>query len=137
MNNNQIELLLMVTMILFAIVTAVGMGIGLYFQFSRNAAFKRRWFTRVCALWMTVFLILSNTMVVLRTRDLKSLRFLVVEVPFVALILYLGVKNTRFCDHCGRTVNNPQWPFRRVGRYCPYCGAELDPAAMGQNVAEP
>jgi hypothetical protein len=43
-------------------------------------------------------------------------------VPAVALIMFLNVRNTRFCPDCGRLV--PTRGFTRP-RYCPSCGHAL------------
>ncbi|HEX8392442.1 MAG TPA: hypothetical protein VF665_08815 [Longimicrobium sp.] len=45
-------------------------------------------------------------------------------VPALSLITWLNLRNTLFCDQCGKMVT--QHPFQRVG-FCPRCGAPLSP----------
>lgn len=45
-------------------------------------------------------------------------------IPIVALISWLNIRQTRFCDACGRTVVT-MFPGQRP-RYCHQCGAALD-----------
>ena len=41
----------------------------------------------------------------------------------IALITYLNIRNTVFCDACGKTTYNHAW-FERA-EYCAKCGARL------------
>lgn len=47
---------------------------------------------------------------------------LVLMAPVVGLITFLNLRNTQFCDSCGRVV--PTRGFSRP-KYCPRCGAAL------------
>jgi hypothetical protein len=42
----------------------------------------------------------------------------------LGLIIYLTIKNTKFCDWCGHTIRL-NLPFRRKG-LCPRCGSDVD-----------
>jgi len=53
-----------------------------------------------------------------------------VTIPAVALITFLNLRSTRFCDGCGRTVYTQN--LLKPARYCPHCGALLDPQRQGE-----
>jgi hypothetical protein len=48
---------------------------------------------------------------------------LLLFAPFIALIVYLNIRNTTFCEACGKSVYN----YFLVSRpeYCARCGARL------------
>jgi hypothetical protein len=50
--------------------------------------------------------------------------FFCVMVPAVVVITFLNIRNTRFCNSCGRTVFT-QNPFAPP-KFCSKCGAGLD-----------
>jgi hypothetical protein len=42
---------------------------------------------------------------------------------FIALIMYMNVRNTIICEACGKTIYNHMW-FGKI-EYCAKCGAKL------------
>lgn len=125
MQNDTIELLNKIVAASF-IPTFLVMGVVsfLLFHIRKNAAFRRKWFPRFAILWGVWLVFFSSTMAVLKSRSFESLWELVFLVPAVALIIYLGIKFTKFCDQCGATVYK-QNLFSRL-RFCPKCGASFD-----------
>jgi len=102
MQNDTFELLHKIVVISF-VVTWIFLGVTgvIFFRINKDVAFKRKWFPRFNILLGVLFLIFSNTGMVLASRSLASLRMLVIEVPFVALIAYFNIRFTKFCDRCG------------------------------------
>jgi len=47
-----------------------------------------------------------------------------IAYPAIALISFLNIKLTKFCDECGKT-NFPQTPFSGL-KFCQKCGASLE-----------
>src|SRR4051812_37868066 len=90
----------------------LGVGSAWFFLGSRDARLKRvifPWFiTLVGALFCGFVLLLTEAWVVL------------VVAPATALIGFLNIRLTKFCDHCGRTLHNPSL-FTPM-RFCPSCG---------------
>ena len=77
----------------------------LFFQFSKNAAFKRRYFPWFAGLSGLIFIGIVTTTAI-------SLAMLAIMIPLVALITYLHIRGTQFCGACGRTMIH-QMPFSR------------------------
>jgi hypothetical protein len=48
---------------------------------------------------------------------------LVLAVPAVAIISYMNIRMTRFCESCGRTLHRQ--PLFSKPRFCSHCGAAL------------
>jgi hypothetical protein len=92
-------------------------AVGAYlFYFKRDAEFKRKYFR-----WYVIFAgIIFLTFPMLTGFPWFMMVF---ACPFVALITYLNIRSTRFCDKCGRT-NRAQIPFLRP-EHCSKCGAKL------------
>ena len=87
------------------------------FQVRRDAAFKRRYFRWYLVLGAALFLVF---MLVVGA----PVQFLALALPMLALITYLNLRMTRFCDSCGRTAYGP---FFAAPRFCPHCGSPLRP----------
>ena len=91
--------------------------VSLYLFFiNKNAAFKRTifpWFVILVGMLFLSFLILLDG----PRRDLLFM------IPLIALISFLNIYRTRFCDACGKTVHN----YRGLGRprQCSKCGSML------------
>jgi hypothetical protein len=47
---------------------------------------------------------------------------LVVFIPVYAIVSYISLRTTRFCDACGKVLMNQFVP----ARYCSRCGADLN-----------
>ena len=95
----------------------------LVFNFSKNGAFKRVWFSRWMITVAVSFWLLSAPLIVQRGIALRSLAFVAFDALFIALIAYLNIRCTRFCDQCGATLYNQNW-FQAM-HFCPKCGAQL------------
>ena len=93
------------------------------FTFGKDVAFKKKWFPRSVILAGVLFVLFSNTVMVIHSRSFSILAILIIEIPFVALISYLNIRATKFCDNCGATAVNHN-PFSRM-RFCSKCGAEF------------
>ena len=88
----------------------------LFFLFSKNAPFKRKYFPWFAGLSGLIFIgIVTATAI--------SLALLAIMIPLVALITYLNIRGTQFCGACGRTMIQ-QMPFSRAD-FCSRCGAPL------------
>ncbi|MDQ3819992.1 MAG: hypothetical protein M3362_20275 [Acidobacteriota bacterium] len=94
----------------------ISVGALLYFRRNKNVRLKRqfhKWF-QIAYATMFFFLIALSGM---------PWPVLLIFGSIIALIAYFNIKNTIFCEACGRTVYNHMW----VGRaeYCAKCGAKL------------
>jgi len=125
MQNDTNELLYKFTLNCF-IGTWIVLGVGGFFvfHFGKNAAFKKKWFPRFAICAGILFIFFSCTINFLGTRSIGSLRDFVFLVPAIVLIIYLGIKTTKFCDECGATLYRRNW-FSPM-KFCSKCGAALD-----------
>jgi hypothetical protein len=96
------------------------------FKINKNMALKRKIFP----IWIiTTYSILGGLMVwfCISTQGKISAHSIIISLVFVipatVLIGYLNIKNTKFCDSCGRMLQNPNW-FSKMD-YCPKCGSKL------------
>jgi hypothetical protein len=55
-------------------------------------------------------------------------RVLWVALP-VVLILWLTLRNTKYCDKCNATLHNHNWSTSML--FCPKCGSKLEQAYPG------
>lgn len=107
------------------VITWIGLAVvGLALNGRLTAAQKRRWSPRVAVSVGVLFVFFSSTLTVLETRRWSSLGILIIVIPFVALISYLNIKFTKFCDQCNATQYNANWFVPQ--RFCSKCSAELD-----------
>jgi hypothetical protein len=90
-----------------------------FFFFNQNAALKRK----VHQPFVIGIGVLFVGFVVLMGFPLDTFFFFVM-VPAVALITFLNLRNTKFCDSCGKTLIS-QNPFARP-KFCSKCGANLE-----------
>ncbi len=100
------------------------------FFLKRDAALKRKWFPRYIVLVGVLLVLFSSAMTVAGSHSFASLWMVVLVVPVVALISYLNVKFTKFCDKCGATIVDHNW-FSPT-RFCSKCGAKLDSGKPSQ-----
>jgi len=92
------------------------MILGFWFYFSKNIELKKRWFP--------IFMVGGGVLFVGFVLLLSGQpMFLIIVIPGVTLITYLNIRNTKFCESCGRTVYNHMW-FSKI-EYCAKCGAKL------------
>ena len=125
MNDETIKLLGSILIACF-VGTWIVLGIIAMFVFAlgKNAPLKKKWFPRFIILVGILFVSFTGTMMVIQSRSFGSLPFVAVMIPFVALISYLNLRCTKFCDNCGATIIDHN-PFSRM-RFCLKCGAEFD-----------
>lgn len=84
-----------------AIWVALGVsGFGLFFV-SKNVRFKRRYFPWYVTLVGLLFIWFGLQMGL-------PLRLFFILVPAVALITFINVKVTKFCDNCGGNGHQPE-----------------------------
>jgi hypothetical protein len=103
--------------IFFVVWVALGIAGFFLFYVSKNVQFKKRYFPWYVILAGVLFISFG-----LGTGlPLEMLYFM---VPVVALITFLNIRSTKFCDNCGRTIINQAW-FSKV-EYCAKCGAKLN-----------
>jgi hypothetical protein len=88
----------------------------LYFRGGKNVRLKRQFYKWWGVAYGTMFFFL----IALSGMPWPVLLFF---GAFIALITYLNIRNTTFCDVCGKTVYNHMW-FSRI-EYCAKCGAKL------------
>ncbi len=125
MQNDTLDLLSGIAInCIFPLWVLLAVSIKLLFWTKNDVAFKRVWSPRFTILIGVLFVLLSSTTKFLASGTFKSLGMLVVEVPVVALGVYLSIRFTKFCDRCGATVYRRNL-FSRP-RFCTKCGAELD-----------
>ena len=103
--------------IFFVVWIALGVAGFFLFYVSKNVQFKKRYFPWYAILAGVLFISFGLGM----GFPLEILYF---TVPGVALITFLNIRSTKFCDNCGRTIINQAW-FSKV-EYCGKCGAKLN-----------
>lgn len=94
----------------------ISLGALFYFRGNKHVGQKRRFYRWSSITYgaMFFFLIALSGM---------PWPVLLIFGAFIALIIYLNIRNTTFCEACGRTVYNNMW-FSRI-EYCAKCGAKL------------
>lgn len=94
----------------------LGAGSAAFFLLNSNAGLKRK---------VLPPFVIGTSILFLGFNVLMGfpLQALLVTGPVVALIAYLNLRATKFCDACGKTLMN-QNPFSPA-KYCSRCGAEL------------
>jgi hypothetical protein len=105
--------------IFFGVWIVLGISSAAFFFLNRNAALKRKVFPPFVIFIGVLFLTFGGLMGFAREPF-----FFLLMVPFVALITFVNIRNTRFCDTCGKTLIS-QNPFLRP-KFCSSCGADLD-----------
>jgi hypothetical protein len=100
----------------FAVWVALGVAGGVFFYWNHDVALKRR----LLPIYTTVVGAVFAGFLWYSTRDP---RLLMVACPVIALITYLNIRNTFFCDACGRATVNSIWWTK--AEYCAKCGASL------------
>jgi hypothetical protein len=101
--------------VFFVIWAALAVGSLIFFTSNKDVALKKRVFPRLvigsCAVFGLVIFIMAPWPAAL------------LFAPFLALIAWLNIRMTRFCDACGKMLINHQW-WSTV-KFCPFCGAKL------------
>jgi hypothetical protein len=100
----------------FAVWILLGVSGFILFYVKRDAAFKHKYFPWYVCLAGALFL----GFVAASGAPFTILAFM---APFIALITFLNLRGTQFCDACGRTIIQ-QMPFSRP-EFCSKCGASL------------
>lgn len=101
--------------VFFAVWAALALGGFLFFALNKDVALKRRLFPRLAIAAGVLF----GGVIALMAPWPAFLLF----VPFIALIVWLNIRMTRFCGACGKILINHQW--WSTMNFCPYCGAKL------------
>lgn len=106
--------------IVFGIWVLLGAAGSWLFYVNRNVRFKRKYFPWYASLAGTLFV----AFVAVTGFPLPGVACM---VPVVALITYMNIRGTQFCDACGRTVI--QQSFFSRPKFCPKCGAPFGATA--------
>ena len=88
----------------------------IYFRFNKDIGLKRRCHKRGVIIYGTMFFFLT-------ALGMGPSFFLLIIGAAIVLIMYLNIRNTIFCDACGKTTYINTW-FSRI-EYCARCGAKL------------
>ncbi len=107
--------------VVFAIFMATWIVLGvagfLLFHVNRYTRFEKKrfpWYMSPAGVLLIAFAILIEA-------PLEVFFFM---VPALALIIFLNIRGTSFCENCGRTIYNHM--FFSKAEYCAKCGARLD-----------
>lgn len=97
----------------------ITLGIAGFFLFyvSKNVQFKKKYFPWYAVLAGVLFISFVSV-------TGFPLQIMFIMLPAVALITFLNIKSTKFCDNCGKTIINHMF-FTKV-EYCAKCGAKLN-----------
>ena len=99
----------------FVIWIALSLGGTLFFVFSKDLALKKALFPRLT--------IGAGVLFGLAVATAAPWPAALLFAPFIALISWLNIRMTRFCDACGRMLINQMWWSKMA--FCPYCGTKL------------
>jgi hypothetical protein len=99
------------------ILVAALLGVSLFFQLSRNAVLKRRW-------WRPWLIVVGAA--------LTAYGWVIGGLPMAAALLLgslvfgrINARRIQFCESCGRTVNSVDF-LNPPATFCPSCGASLE-----------
>lgn len=105
---------------IFPIFVGVWVVLGIFsygvFFVGKNAALKRKYWPPFVIVTGALFIAFAYSMGFGGSS-------LYVMVPAVALISFLNIRNTRFCDACGQTVVSQNFLVKQ--EFCSKCGANL------------
>jgi len=113
-----------VSLVFFGVWIALGIFSAAFFLLNNDAALKRKVFAPLVIGVGVLFLGVAA----LTGMPLDAF-FYFVFVPAVALITFLNLRSTRFCDSCGKTVIS-HIPLARP-KFCSRCGSMLDDSFRG------
>ncbi len=103
--------------ILMGLFVAFGLAGSIVFLVSKNAAFKKKYFP-----WYVISIgVIFGLSIIVTGMDFVGL---IVFLPAIALITFMNLRMTKFCDSCGKTIINRAL-FSKVN-YCSNCGAKLN-----------
>lgn len=88
----------------------------IYFRFNNNIGLKRRFHKWGVIVYGTMFFFLI-------ALSMGPSLFLLLFGAAIVLIMYLNIRNTIFCDACGKVTYLNMW-FSKI-EYCARCGAKL------------
>ena len=103
--------------VFFVVWAALGVAGFFLFYRGKDAQFKRKYFPWYVILTGVLFISFGLGM----GLPPEMLYFM---APAVALITFLNIKSTKFCDRCGSTIVNQMW-FTKA-EHCAKCGAKLN-----------
>jgi hypothetical protein len=95
---------------------ALVLGSMAFFSFNKNTALKRR--------VLPYFVIFTSVLFIIFVWATGApAQVFYVFIPAVALIGFINIRNTKFCDSCGRRNYGPN--LFSPARFCSKCGAPL------------
>ena len=103
--------------VFFVVWISLGFAGFFLFYLSKDVTFKKRYFPWYLVLTGFLFIVFGLSMGL-------PLTIMYIMVPAVALITFLNIRSTKFCDACGRTIIDQNW-FSKV-EFCSKCGAKLN-----------
>jgi len=122
LNNNQFDQILFIAFILVFIPLGL---LGTYvFHFSRDAAFKKKWFPPYVILVGVVFGSYVAATSLISAKAGQAWFPLFIFIPGIAAISYLNIKLTHFCTSCGKTYLHQS--LFTAAKNCPYCGGKFN-----------
>ena len=108
------ETVYVISMGLFVMLGLIG---SIVFFMSKNVIFKKRYFP-----WYVISIgILFGLSIIMTGIGFIGL---IVFLPAIALITFMNLRMTKFCDSCGKTIINRAM-FSKVN-FCSNCGAKLN-----------
>ena len=103
--------------IFFVFWAILGLGSFLFFQFYKNTKIKKK--------VLPVFVIFAGLIFMSFVVFMAGFSYEVlwIMVPAIALISFLNIRNTKFCDNCGKMIYNNNWFSKQ--EFCSKCGMKL------------
>lgn len=102
----------------FAFWIILGLSAFAFFHLNRDAKLKKKVHPFFVVSVGVIFASFAGWM-----SDWEPFVFLVM-LPMIALITFLNLRSTRFCEGCGRTLYRQ--PIFGTAKFCPHCGRRLD-----------
>ena len=114
----------MLFLIYFVLWLIIGGGGWLYVNTRPTPALRRIWWRRYSIGFAAFVILFMDLMIGASGGVVPALVMLAVLAPFGALISWLNIRNTYFCDGCGKRTTSRN-PFVRLA-FCPRCGARYE-----------
>jgi hypothetical protein len=106
----------MLWIIWFVLCLAISLFAWFYFRGNKDVGRKKLFHRRIVIIGGATFFLLI-------ALSGMPWPFLLIAGAFIALIMYMNIRNTMFCGSCGRTTYNYEW-WSRI-EFCSKCGAKL------------
>lgn len=111
----------------FVIWVIAGLGGWFYVNRRPTVELRRRWWKRYIIGFGALVYVMMILMLALNPeapRKAVAAASLVL-LPFFALITWLNLRNTHFCQACGARSRNSSL-FSKSATHCPHCGAKFE-----------